>query len=103
MSAIWDARYWKVSLYNTFCGKILGDTLHNLKFDLGHILKWFRVNSLKPNSGKFQFMILGTNTDIKIMLFLDGNKIEKFQKVFLLRINIDDKAFKHILKVFVEQ
>ena len=36
------------------------------------------------------------------MLFLDGNKIEKIQKVFLLRINIDDKAFKHILKVFVE-
>ena len=40
-------------------------------------------------------MILGTNTDIKINLFLDGNKIEKSQEVFLLGITIDDKlSFK---------
>ena len=64
------------------CGEVIGNTLLNLKFDLGHILKWFKINSLKPNPGKFQFMIqhdLGTNTDIKVNLFLDGNKIEKFQ------------------------
>ena len=36
------------------CGKMLGDILHNLKFDLGYILKWFYVNSIKRNSGKFQ-------------------------------------------------
>ena len=35
------------------CEKILGDILHNLKFDLGRILKWFKVNSLKPNPGEF--------------------------------------------------
>ena len=45
-------------------GKMSGDILHNLEFDLGQILKWFKVNSLKPNPGKFRFMILGTNTDI---------------------------------------
>ena len=62
---------------------------------LGYILKWFKLNSLKQNPGKFQFMILGTNTDIKINLFLDGNKIEKSQEVFLLGITIDDKlSFK---------
>ena len=62
---------------------------------LGYILKWFKVNSLKQNPGKFQFLILGTNTDIKINLFLDGNKIEKSQEVFLLGITIDDKlSFK---------
>ena len=59
------------------------------------ILKWFNVNSLKPNPGKFQFMILGTNTDIKVNLFLDGNKIEKPQEVVLVRMAIDDKlSFK---------
>ena len=42
------------------CGKVFGDILHNLKFDSGHILKWFKVTSLKPNLGKFQFIILGT-------------------------------------------
>ena len=61
----------------SFCEKMLGDILHNLKFDLEHVLKWFKVNSSKPNPGKFQFMISGANTDIKVNLFLDGNKIEK--------------------------
>ena len=64
------------------CGKISGDIVHNLKFDLGHILKWFQVNSLKSNPSKFQFMILGTNIDIKVNLFPDGYKIEKSQEVF---------------------
>lgn len=32
-------------------GKILGDILHNPDFDLRHILKWFKVNPLKPNPG----------------------------------------------------
>ena len=35
------------------CGIILGDILHNLKFDSGYISKWFEVNLLKPNPGKF--------------------------------------------------
>ena len=63
--------------------------------DLGHTLKWFKVNSLKPNPGKFQFMILETNTDIKVNLFLDGNKIVKSQEVVLLGMTIYDKlSFK---------
>ena len=70
---------------------MLSNILHNLKFDLGHILKWFKFNSLKPNPGKFQFMILGINTDIKKNLFVDGNKIGQFQEVALLGINIDGK------------
>ena len=73
------------------CENMLGDVLHNLKFDLEHILKWFKVNSLKPNPGKFRFMILETNTDINVNLFLDGNKIENSQDVALLGITTDDK------------
>ena len=77
------------------CGKMLGDILYNLKFDLGRILKWFKVNSSKSNPSKFQFMILRTNSDIKVNLFLDGNKNEKSQEVVLLGTNIDDKlSFK---------
>ena len=69
--------------------------LHNLKFDLGHFSKWFKVNSLKPNPGEFQFMMLGTNRDTRVNLFLHGYKIEKLQKVVILRITIDDKlSFK---------
>ena len=57
----------------------------SLNFDLGYILKWFNVNSLKSNPCKFQFMILETN------FFLDRNRIEKSQEVVLLGITIDDK------------
>ena len=32
------------------CEKMLGDILHNLKFDLENILKWFMVKSLKKKS-----------------------------------------------------
>ena len=69
------------------CGKMLGP----ISSFLGHILKWFKVDSLTPNPGKFQFMISGANTDINVNLFLDGNKIEKFQVVVLLEITIDNK------------
>ena len=70
---------------------MLGDILHNLKFDLGHILKLFKINSLKPSPGKFQCTILGTNTDVKVNLFVDGNKIENSQERVLLEITTDDK------------
>ena len=40
-------------------------------------------------------MIFGTNTDIKVNLFMAGNKFEKSQGVVLLSININDKlSFK---------
>ena len=52
------------------CGKILCNILHNLKFDIEYNLKWFKLNSLKPNPGKFHVIILGTNTDIKVKLVL---------------------------------
>ena len=81
--------------------KVLSDTLRNLKFDSGRVLKQFKVNSLKPNPGKFQFMILRANTGNKLKLCLDGNKIEKCQEVVLLRISIDE-ALKRILKIFVK-
>ena len=54
---------------------------------IGAYSKIVKVNSLELNPGKFQFIILGTNTD----LFLDGNKIEKSQEVAVLGITINDK------------
>ena len=79
--------------------KILGDILHHFKFNLGYILKWFKVNSLKPHPCKIRFMILETNTTIKVNLLLDGNKVEKSQKVILPGITTDDKvSFKTHIK-----
>ena len=39
------------------CGEDLSNILENLKHDLKILLKWFRINSLQANPGKFQFMI----------------------------------------------
>ena len=44
-----------------------------------NILKWFKLNSLKANPGKFQFIILGDKTCYKIL----GDKT----------------CYKHILKI----
>ena len=40
--------------------KNLENLFFNLKWDLKSVLQWFRINSLKANPGKFQFMVLGT-------------------------------------------
>ena len=41
------------------CGEWLTEIKENLIFDTESILKWFRLNSLKANPGKFQFRIPG--------------------------------------------
>ena len=49
-------------------------------------------------------MILGTNTNIKVNLFLYGNKTENSQEVVLFRINIDDKlSFKTQIKKYLSK
>ena len=54
-------------------------------------LKWFKVNSLKANPNKFQFMILGKNTRQTIILNINSIKISE-----LLRLRIDNQqTFKY--------
>ena len=40
------------------CGKSSTNIKENLVSDTKSVLNWFRLNSLKANPGKFQFMIL---------------------------------------------
>ena len=47
------------------CGKDLPKIKDDLICAMKNILKWFRLNSLKVNPGKFQFTILGDKTYIK--------------------------------------
>ena len=44
------------------CNINLQTILIDLKFDMQNILKWFKVNSMKPNPKKFQFMVFGRTT-----------------------------------------
>ena len=47
------------------CGEDLSNILQNLKHNVKILLKWFRMNSLQANPGKFQFMILGKKNKIQ--------------------------------------
>ena len=50
----------------------LFNILENLKHDTKTILKWFRINSLKANPGKFQFMTLGKKQCNKVKLIINS-------------------------------
>ena len=54
------------------------------------LLKWFRINSLHANSGKFQFMILGKEKRISVKLIINSTEIEESKNVVLLGITIDN-------------
>ena len=47
------------------CGEDLSNILENLKHDMKILLKWFRINSLQANPGKFQIRILGKKNEIR--------------------------------------
>lgn len=59
------------------CWKLLGGTLRNLKYDFEYILKKFKSNLVRLNPHKFELIVLGFVTDIKVKQFLDRNKIVK--------------------------
>ena len=65
--------------------------LENLKHDMKSILKWFKVNSMKANPEKFQFMILGRKNRSKITLMINSKEIQEKDSVELLGIRIDKK------------
>ena len=72
--------------------------LSNLEHDMRNLLYWFKINSLKANPGKFQFMILGKNKRLKYCLKIRSITIKESDEVELLGITID-KALnfkKHI-------
>ena len=67
----------------------LSSILENLKHDIKIILKWFRINSLKANPEKFQFMILGKKQFNKVKLKVNSIVINESDTVELLGITID--------------
>ena len=52
------------------CGEDFSNILDNLKHDMKILLKWFRINSLQANPGKFQFMILGKKKRNSVKLII---------------------------------
>ena len=74
------------------CNINLQTILKDLKFDMQNILKWFKVNSMKPNPKKFQFMVLGKSTRQSITLNINIIKIRESSSVVLLGLTIDNRG-----------
>ena len=54
-----------------------------------NLLYWFKINSLKTNPGKFQFMILGKKNCLKYSLKIGSITTKASDEVELLGITID--------------
>ena len=61
--------------YNTLysCNKNLKHVFSNLKYDLRNVLDWFKINSVKTNPGKFQFLVLGVKNIEPFRLNVNGS------------------------------
>ena len=78
--------------YNTLvCGDKNLDLVFffNLNSDLSNVMDWFKINSLKANPGKFQYMVLGANKNDCFKLNVPGKVIPSSSEVKLLGNTID--------------
>ena len=69
-----------------------------LNKDISKVIYWFKINFLKGNMGKFQFMVLGANKNDSFNLNVAGKLISTSSEEKLLGITIDNKLkfIKHI-------
>ena len=63
--------------------------LSNLEHDMSNLLYWFKINSLKENPGKLQFMILGKKNRLGYNLKVLSVTIKQSDEVELPGITID--------------
>ena len=72
------------------CDSVLEIILEDLQLDMKILLNWFKINSMKPNPKKFQFIILGKVSRLPVLLNINNIKIRESQKVILLGLTIDN-------------
>ena len=70
-------------------GKDIENIISDLKTDLVGVMEWFKINSLKANPGKFQFMVLGNKDERSFNIHINNVQIKNSNKVTLLGIIID--------------
>ena len=85
-----------------FHGSSLPLILNNPEHDMRNLLYSLKINSLKANPGKFQFMILGKKKRLKYSLKIGSITIKESDEVELLRITIDNALnFRKTSKIYV--
>ena len=72
----------------------------NLTYEVKNVLTQFKINSMKANPEKFQFMILSKTRRPEYNLLIDSNVIKESADVELLGLIIDNKLSfeKHIAR-----
>ena len=70
-------------------GKNIENVISDLKTDLVGVMEWFKINSLKANTCKFQFMVLGYKDERSFNIHINNVQIKSSNKVTLLGIIID--------------
>ena len=80
------------------CGANLKTVLENLKHDASKLLYWFKINSMKANPEKFQFMILSKKSYQPQKLPVNTFTTDESDEVELLALTIDKELnfSKHI-------
>ena len=85
-----------VSLQNIIhysVGKNIENVISDLQTNLVEV-EWFKINSLKANPGKVQFMILGNKDEIFFNIHINNVKTKNSNEVKLLGIKIyKEKSF----------
>ena len=72
------------------CDSVLEIILEDLQHDVKIPLNWFKIDSMKPNPKKMQFMILGKSSRLTDILNINNIKIRESQKVLLLGLTVDN-------------
>ena len=82
------------------CGANLKTVLGNLEHDASKLLYWFKINSMKANPEKFQFMILSKKSYQPQKLSVNTFTINESDEVELLGLTINNELnfSKHIDK-----
>ena len=83
------------------CSQYLQTVFKNWAYDVKTVLAWFKINSIKANPEKFQFMILSKTRRSEYYLLIDSNIMKESADVELLRLIIDNKlSFEKHISIF---
>ena len=85
------------TLYSS--NKNLKHVFSNLKYDLRNVLDWFKINCMKTNPGKLQFMVLRVKNIAPFRLNINDKIIPCSNEVKFLGITIDNELeFKKLIE-----
>ena len=68
-------------------GKNIENVISDLKIDFVVVMEWFKINLLKGNPGKYQFMVLGNKGERSFDVHINNVKIKNSNEITLLGIN----------------